>query len=114
MVISIGSYALLSKVVHLHYQVCNILSWIIAVTFAYILNKIIVFKSKTKGKKELFKEIYEFVKYRIISLIGELGFMYLFVSIINMNDVIAKVIVQVLVVIANYVFSKLFIFKKNV
>lgn len=114
MVISVGSYALLSKVVHLHYQVCNILSWIIAVTFAYILNKIIVFKSKTKGKKELFKEIYEFVKYRIISLIGELGFMYLFVSIINMNDVIAKVIVQVLVVIANYVFSKLFIFKKNV
>lgn len=114
MMISVGSYAFLSKILHLHYQICNVLSWIIAVTCAYILNKIVVFKSKTKTKKELIKEIYEFVKYRIISLLGELLFMYLFVSVIHINDLIAKVIVQVLVVIANYIFSKLFIFKKNV
>lgn len=113
MVISVLSYAFLSKILHLHYQVCNVISWIIAVTFAYILNKIIVFKSKTNTKKELFKEIYEFIKYRIISLVGELLFMYLFVSIINMNDLIAKVIVQILVVIANYIFSKVFIFKRK-
>jgi len=114
MMISVGSYAFLSKILHFHYQICNVLSWIIAVTCAYILNKIVVFKSKTKTKKELIKEIYEFVKYRIISLLGELLFMYLFVSVIHINDLIAKVIVQVLVVIANYIFSKLFIFKKNV
>lgn len=114
MMISVGSYAFLSKILHFHYQTCNVLSWIIAVTCAYILNKIVVFKSKTKTKKELIKEIYEFVKYRIISLLGELLFMYLFVSVIHINDLIAKVIVQVLVVIANYIFSKLFIFKKNV
>ena len=113
MVISIGSYAFLSKILHLHYQVCNVLSWIIAVTFAYILNKIIVFKSKTKTKKGLLKEIYEFVKYRIISLLGEMFFMYLFVSVIHINDLISKIIVQILVVIANYIFSKLFIFKKD-
>lgn len=113
MVISILSYAIFVKLLNINYQISNVLSWILAVVAAYILNKLIVFKSKTKNIKELANEIYQFVKYRVISLIGDMGLMYLFVSIINMNDIIAKIIVQVGVVVANYIFSKLFIFKNK-
>ena len=76
------------------------------------INKIFVFYSKSNGK-ELFKEIYEFFKYRILTLVIELVLMYLFVDLLSINDMISKIIVQIVVIILNYIFSKLFIFQKK-
>ena len=114
-VVSIVSYALfvflfnpfLEKMLAI--TVSNVVSWVIAVTFAFFVNKIFVFKSKAKGK-ELVNEAVEFVKYRVVSLIIDIGCMWLFVSLFKMNDILAKIIDQVIIVIVNYIFSKFIIF----
>ena len=116
-IVSLTSYAiivlLLKKILteEVSINIATILSWIISVTFAYITNKKYVFKTKT-DKKNTIKEFINFYKYRILSLILDLLFMYIFVQIMNMNDMIAKTINQFIIIIVNYVFSKLFIFKE--
>lgn len=90
-------------------QAANIFSWICAVTFAYITNRVFVFKSKEKNK---LKEITSFVSSRITTLLIDMAIMGIFVTLLYFNDKIMKLIVQVVVTILNYVFSKLFVFKK--
>lgn len=110
--VSIIVYACFTKIFHVNYMISNVISWIISVLFAYITNKQIVFKSKCNNKKEIIKEIYQFFKYRILSFIIDTLLMYFFVELIEINDMTSKIIVQIIVIILNYVFSKLFVFKK--
>ncbi len=93
-------------------QIANVLSWICAVTFAYITNRIFVFKSKVKGKKQA-KEIVNFVIARLASLLIDMAMMYILYSLMHIDDTIAKIIVQFVVVVMNYIFSKVIIFKKE-
>ena len=110
LIVSISSYALLSKILHIYYIISNIVSWILAVIFAYYVNRKFVFKS-TSIKREKVYEIINFFKYRVLSLIIETILMYLLVDIILINDLVSKVIVQIIVIILNYIFSKFLIFK---
>ena len=96
----------------LELQTANIISWIIAVLFAYVTNRIFVFKSKCKGKMKV-KEFFSFIASRILSLLMDMGAMALMVSLLHWNDAIGKIITQVIVTIANYLFSKMFVFKKK-
>ncbi len=91
-------------------QIANILSWCGAVVFAFITNRKYVFKSKNKNVK---KEAITFVSSRILTLLMDMGIMFLTVTVFKMNDKIAKLISQVVITIANYIFSKLFVFKKE-
>ncbi len=91
-------------------QIANIISWICAVSFAYITNRVFVFKSKSKN---IIKEIISFTSARILTLLMDMGIMFLLVTILNVNDLISKIVVQVVVTVMNYVFSKLFVFKKE-
>lgn len=108
--ISIITYALFAKVFHIDYLISNVLSWIIAVLFAYITNKIFVFESKSKKN---IKEITSFFFFRVVSLIMEMVILYIFVDMLHIDDLVTKIIAQIIVIVSNYVFSKLFIFKKN-
>ncbi len=90
----------------------NNIAWVCAVLFAYITNKIFVFDSKSFAPKQLLKEFPPFVLARVASLIVTDLFL-LFTSRVGINFTIAKLIISVVVIIMNYVFSKLFIFKKN-
>lgn len=87
-------------------------AFIVALIFAYWVNKTIVFNSKCETKKELFKEIFSFTYCRIFTQIISLGMMNLAV-IIGMNDIIMKIIANIVVIILNFVLSKLIIFKKK-
>ncbi len=107
-VVSIGSYVLFARLFNINYIISSILSWVFAVTFAFVTNKIFVFKSINK---KWLKEVYRFFKYRIISLLIDVGLMIVLVDLIKIDDVIAKVVVQFLIVVINYLFSKLFVFK---
>ena len=78
----------------LQLQAANVLSWIAAVTFAYITSRIYVFQSK---RKDWLQEAAAFYSSRLLTLC--------------MNDKLAKLVVQVVVTIANYIFSKLFVFR---
>lgn len=91
-------------------QIANILSWIAGVTFAYITNRKFVFQSKEQNK---LKEATKFVASRIVTLILDMVIMWFGVTILHENDKIIKLLSQVIVVIANYVFSKLIVFKEN-
>ena len=112
-VVSIGTYALFTKLFSINYLVSNILSWILAVLFAFITNKLFVFESKSKDKKQVTKEMINFFFFRIISLGIEMIIMYTFVDLSSINDLITKVIAQIIVILSNYIFSKVFVFKKN-
>ncbi len=109
------------------YLVSNIIAWIAAVVFAYITNKLWVFESKSWSAKVLAKEIPSFFAARVFSFIIEEAGLFLFVDILKFETLkidvfgivtigghmIAKIILGVIVVILNYLFSKLFIFKKK-
>ena len=108
-VVSIVSYYIVRLFIE-NYLVCTVMSWIFAVAFAYITNRVFVFNSK---RENIFKECTEFVFSRILSLVAEVAVMYLLVDFLNISDKISKIIVQVIIVMLNYIFSKLFVFKEN-
>lgn len=90
-------------------QIANILSWIISVAFAYFANRIWVFESKNTNK---LKEVTKFVSSRITTLILDMFIMWLGFTILGFNDKLIKILSQILVIIGNYILSKLFVFKK--
>ncbi|MBP5678891.1 MAG: GtrA family protein [Bacilli bacterium] len=92
--------------------VSNALAWVFAVLFAFITNKLFVFESRGKGAKKAFKEGVSFFAFRLLSLLFDMGIMYLLIDIINCPELVSKIISNIFVIIINYVFSKLFIFKK--
>ena len=86
----------------------NIVAWIVSVLFAFITNKLFVFESKGNAVKEGIS----FFIFRLLSLLFDMGIMYLLIDVLNWNDLLSKVITNIVVIIINYVFSKIFIFKK--
>ena len=93
---------------NVNYLISNILAWFFSVLFAYITNRIWVFESK---KENILKEASLFYGGRLFSGIVDTGLMYLFIDILLIGDLISKIIIQVIVVILNYVISKLIVFK---
>ena len=91
----------------------NTIAWILSVIFAYVTNKVFVFESKTTNRKELTKEISSFFAARLFSYVVDMVGMYLFVSVMMANKMLAKVIMNVVVIVINYIFSKLFIFNQD-
>lgn len=113
-VVSLVSYYLLTITVlnpesALQLQIANILSWILSVAFAYITNRKYVFESKSDN---YFKEITSFVGGRIVTLLMDMLIMFVFVTLFKFNDKIFKLVSQAVVIVANYIISKIFVFKK--
>lgn len=90
-------------------QIANILSWILAVAFAYATNRKFVFESKDPNK---LKELIKFVTARLLTLFLDMLVMFILVTLLHFNDKISKLISQVIITISNYIFSKIFVFKK--
>ncbi len=93
----------------LQLQVANVLSWICAVTFAYFASRKFVFQSESN---DIAGEAVRFYLSRVSTLLMDMAIMFVTVSALGMNDKIAKLIVQVVVTIANYLFSKFLVFNK--
>lgn len=92
--------------------VSDLFAFIVALIFAYWVNKTIVFNSKCENIKALFKEITSFTSCRIFTQVISLGMMNLAI-IINMSDIIMKIIANIVVIVLNFILSKLIIFKKQ-
>ena len=92
--------------------ISNLVAWIVSVLFAFITNKIIVFESDAKDKKKNIRELVSFFGFRILSLGMDMLSMYLLLQILSTGELFAKIVTNIIVVILNYIFSKLFIFKK--
>lgn len=118
-VVNIVSYAIAAYAIFggiqedaLRVTVSDCFAFVVALIFAYWVNKTVVFNSKCENLKALIKEISSFTACRLVTQAISLGMMNLAV-IISMNDVIMKVIANIVVIILNFVFSKLIIFKKR-
>ncbi len=112
-VVNFVFYWLFTDVLGIYYITANVLSWIFAVIFAYVTNKLFVFESKSWEPALIVKEVLSFGAARVLSLLFETGFLALTVEILGVPQLIAKAVAAVFVVIINYVASKLFIFKKK-
>ncbi len=106
----IATRTILDPTIELELQIANIISWVFAVAFAYVTNRIFVFKSKNK---KIFSELSKFVGSRVASLLMDMAIMFVIVSLMGLSDVIGKVVSQVVVTIANYILSKLLVFTKK-
>ena len=95
------------------YLLANAIAWIVAVIFAFFTNKHFVFFFFFYSLSVLLPEFGKFVAGRLITLGLEQLLLYVSVDLLHFDDRIMKLIVSILVVILNYVFSKLFIFKKE-
>lgn len=90
-------------------QIANIISWVASVTFAYFTNRRYVFMSKAQDK---LREAFAFYASRISTLLLDMGCMFLLVTVIGMNDRIAKILVQFVIFASNYILSKYVVFKE--
>lgn len=91
----------------------NALAWVIAVSFAYIVNKIGVFQSKSEGIAAELMKIIKFFGARVITLgVEQLG-MYVFVDRLGYHRLLVKAALTIFVIVLNYIFSKLFIFNND-
>lgn len=88
-------------------------SWIITVTFAFFTNKNFVFKSKTDTKKEFFSQAAMFYAARLTTYFFEVAFLNIFIVIIGWNPYLMKFLAQIVVLLSNYLFSKLVVFQKE-
>ena len=108
------------------YLINNAIAWVVGVIFAYITNKLFVFESKSWDLKVVTKEITGFLGARIFSFLVEEGGMFLFITVLGLGEkfltilnltitgqFIVKILLAVIVVVMNYVFSKFFIFKSS-
>lgn len=106
-------FAILVKCANIDMHVSNIIAWLVSVVFAYFTNKLFVFESKSFKLKVIEKEVLSFGAARIFSLVLEEVILYVFVNLLNMNELIIKLISNVIVIIVNYILSKFIIFKKD-
>lgn len=94
-------------------SVSTVFSWICAVTFAYLTNRVWVFESSAKGRKEILSEAASFYGGRVFTLIVETAMMTVGYSKLDLNYWLVKIAANVVVLILNYVISKLIVFRKK-
>ena len=104
---------MLFRAFNINMLVSNALAWIVSVLFAFVTNKLYVFDSRNVEFKKTLMECFYFFICRLLSLAFDMGFMYLLVETLKSNELFSKIVSNIIVVIINYVFSKLFIFKKK-
>jgi len=111
-VIGVGVYELFYRLGFASWF-ANTVSTVLAVTVAYVTNKLFVFESKGLSRRELWREIVTFYGGRLFTYLLETGLLMYFVDYKKFSSIICKVCTTVLVIILNYVISKLFVFKKK-
>lgn len=109
-VVSIASYVFFDVILAMNELVANVLSWILAVSFAFVTNKIWVFDAPSRSMKEFLKQILSFFGGRVATLAIEELILLVFVTLLMFPSVPVKVVAQVIVIVLNYVISKFIVF----
>ncbi len=110
-IVNIVVFFLLDTVINIPYLMANAISIVVAIMFAFYTNKKYVFKSEPSTFTLVFKEFYLFVGLRLISGLFDMLTMWTLVDFMNLESNSSKIPTQFVVVILNYIFSKLIIFK---
>ena len=110
-IVSIGTFALFDVVFGIHELIANVISWILAVAFAYFTNRRWVFDSKAKGAREVVREAMAFTGGRLLTLLIEELFLLVFITWLGFDDMIIKILGQIFVMVSNFIISKWFVFR---
>lgn len=112
-IVNVAVYWVAVYILHMPVMAGTLSAWFLAVLFAYITNRKWVFGSEANGLKEVWKEGTSFFACRLLTGIVDWACMFIFVNILALNDVVIKFLANVLVIVLNYVASKLIIFRKK-
>ncbi len=111
--VSFGTLWIFSNLFHINPNLANALSVICAVVFAYIANKLFVFRTHCDTAGELAREALSFFAARGVTMLLEVGGFSLLYELLHCPEMLAKVIISVVILVLNYVFSKLLVFRKK-
>lgn len=111
--LNIGLFALFNGSLGMNELIANVFCWIICVTFQYITNKTWVFEGRTDSFKALIIQIASFFGGRLFTLLVEEVILAVFITWLSFNSMAVKLAAQVVVIILNYVISKLLVFRKK-
>ena len=109
--VNIVTYYLAHKI--LPVMPSTVLAWILAVLFAYVTNRQFVFESQAEARPEITKELISFFSARLFTGFVDFACMFVFVDCLKMNDMVIKTVSNIVVIILNYVLSKVFVFSKK-
>ena len=112
-VLSMVLFYIFANVMMIEEQIANVITWIICVIFADMTNRTFVFKSKVMGLKNIFGEFKDFVAARVLTLVMENAILFVMIDLMTIINMIAKIVGQVVVIVSNYILSKLWIFNKK-
>lgn len=112
-IVNIVVYYIAFYAINIDNATSNVIAWVIAAIFAYITNKIFVFESKVDSKKQLLKEATSFFACRLFTLLIDEVIMVVSVDKLGLSGIIMKIISNIIVIILNFILSKLVIFKKE-
>jgi len=111
--LNFGVFTSLYQVVGLGVTVSNVISISIAIVFAYFANKHIVFRKRSDSFPDLAVEFGKFVGSRLFTMALEVGAVELFYNVLGLDARLGKISAQAIVVVANYLISKLIVFRKK-
>ena len=109
--INIGTYWVMARLFGSTTLVATLIAWVTAVFFAYVSNRKIVFRSKVFGLKNICRECVTFFSCRLMTGVLDILCMYIFVDLLCINDMLVKSLADILVILLNYLASKLIIFR---
>lgn len=107
--VNIITFFIFNSLLGTDYKLATSIAWILSVVFAFITNKRFVFQSKNSSSKE----ILPFLTFRIMSYLMDIGLMIILIEAIHLHPLLSKVLVNVLVVLFNYIASKYFVFNRK-
>ena len=111
-IINIVIFYIMENLLHVNYIISNVIAWVFSVLFAYLWNKKYVFAHEDNTSFINMKEMMSFFSFRFLSLGIDTVVLFVLVQWLNQQPLIAKIISNIVVLIANYLFSKFIIFKK--
>ena len=109
--INFGLFVLLHELMDIDETISNLISIPASILFAYVANKLVVFRSRSNSITSFFLELIKFVGSRLLTMALEIGLVLLFADVLGWNATLGKAIAQVLVIIANYFISKIIVFR---
>ena len=109
--VNIAAYYLFAYPVAIGVEGSTALAWLVSVIFAFVTNKIIVFRANEK--KRLVYEIVTFFASRLATGVLDMGMMLLFVTVLGANDMLIKILSNAVVIILNFVLSKIIVFRRG-
>lgn len=111
--VNLGSYAFLRMVCGVDMTLANVIAIFLSILFAYVVNKQFVFESKTTGARQLLTEMGSFIGMRLSTMFIEVFGVVFLSCLFAIPEVISKLALQVVVLVLNYIFSKVFVFSKK-